>query len=69
MDDPRTAARDAAYAFISEPNKADKIDKVLALVGMINMVFPRVEIDWNSVGMIAEAVAKMEGDDKIGSVL
>ncbi|WP_192246143.1 hypothetical protein [Mesorhizobium silamurunense] len=62
MDDTRTKASDAAYAFISEPNRKDELNPFLVLIGCVNMLFPQVAIDWDAASLIADAVAKMEHD-------
>lgn len=57
--DTRTAARDAAYAFINDPKNSKDIDNPLALIGMVAMLFPDVKIDWSAAGMIVGAIARM----------
>lgn len=58
MDDARKKASDAAYAFISDPSCKEELNPFLVLIGCVNMLFPKVEIDWTAAGLIADAIEK-----------
>lgn len=72
----RRAAQDAAYDFINKPGNEvlEKSNPALLFAGAFHMIFPRIEIDWGSVEMFAEAFDKMKAADeaeaaKLGGVL
>lgn len=62
MNDMQKKASDAAYAFISDPNRKDELNPFLVLIGCISMLFPVLSIDWTAAGLIADAVEKMDDE-------